>query len=356
MIRLPVSIGEGLDKLTILDIKVQKIQDAEKKAHCQYEYDLLWNELKEYVSSCEFYYNRLRDINLQIWEMQDDIRSRPDPRKCVDILDKNDMRFRIKNILNQTAGSAIQEQKGYPTRRALFIGHMGLGDHIGLIGAVRYVATQYDETVVVCKSRNAENVASFFADNSTIKLWIVNNPYVRDPGDTWAGEAVLFDPTMYAAVYRSGFYAHPREGFDDLPKNFYRDMKIDPSIRHTYFHVPITPGARELFEHVRDVPYIFVQQTSSSHSTELVTWDINTILTIDPNTNLYPEHHEWYVLAQRFVNQKFIDYTLVLQNAKEVHSVDSSFYCLACYLPLKAEIKRCYSRETGAFIATYDFT
>lgn len=355
MIRLPVSIGEALDKLTILDIKVQKIGDPTKRAHCREEYVLLREELAPYLESHSFYYNRLRDVNLQIWEMQDDIRVRPDPQKCVEILDKNDMRFRIKDVINQTVQSYIREQKGYPTRRALVIGHMGIGDHIGLIGAVRYIAMQHDETVVVCKRQYAGNVASFFADNPTIKLWVVDMAYTKQPTPTSAGEIVPVDPTKFTTVYRSGFYAYPNHGFEDLPKCFYRDMGLDPEIRHTHFHVPTSQEARDLYAQIADQPYIFVQQKSSSHTTPLVTWDVDAILTLDPNLNLYPPEHRWHSLAQSFVNRDFLSYTLTIQNAKEIHTVDSSFYCLACYLPLKAEVKRCYARETGAFISTYTF-
>lgn len=90
--------------------------------------------------------------------------------------------------------------------------------------------------------------------------------------------------------------------------------------------------------------------------TDLITWDIDSILTVDPNLNVYPEGHRLHSLAQTFVNRDLLSYVLVLQNAKEIHTVDSSFYCLACYLPLKAEVKRCYARETGTYISTYDFT
>jgi hypothetical protein len=356
MIRLPVSIGEALDKLTILDIKVKKIQDPAKKAHCQTEFDLLRGELEPYMESHAFYYTRLRDVNLAIWEMQDTIRARPDPQKCVEILDKNDMRFRIKDVINQSVQSYIREQKGYAVRRALVIGHMGIGDHIGLIGAVRYIAMQHDETVVVCKRQYSGNIASFFADNPTIKLWVVDQAYTKGPTSTSAGEIVPIDPVAFGSVYRSGFYKYPNNGFDDLPKCFYRDMGIDPEVRHTHFHVPTTPEAKELYSKVKDQPYIFVQQVSSSHTTPLATWDVDAILTIDPNMNVYPAGHVWHDTAQLFVNRDFLSYTLVIQNAKEIHTVDSSFYCLACYLPLKAEVKRCYSRETGTFISTYDFT
>jgi hypothetical protein len=356
MIHLPVSIGEAIDKLTILDIKCKRIQDPERRKHCQTEYDILFRELKEHVESIPFYYRQLYMVNDEIWVMQDDIRLRPDPQKCVDILDKNDMRFRIKDVINRAANSYIREQKGYPVRRALVIGHMGIGDHIGLIGAVRYIAMQHDETVVVCKRQYATNIASFFTDNPTIKLWIVDTAYTKGPSDTSAGEIVDIDPTKFASVYRSGFYTYPRNGFDDLPKGFYRDMGIDPEVRHTHFYVPTTQEARDLYMLVQNQEYIFVQQKSSSHVTNLVTWNIDEVLTIDPNLNVYPKEHRWHSLAQMFVNRDFLSYVSVIQNAKEVHTVDSSFYCLACYLPLKAEVKRCYARETGAFISTYNFT
>jgi hypothetical protein len=209
---------------------------------------------------------------------------------------------------------------------------------------------------VVCKRQYSTNIASFFADNPTIKLWIVDGAYTKGPTDTSAGEIVDIDPTKFVNVYRSGFYTYPRNAFDDLPKGFYRDMGIDPEVRHTHFYVPTTQEARELYTPLQDQPYIFVQQKSSSHVTNLITWNIDDVLTIDPNLNVYPEGHRWHSLAQTFVNRDFLSYTLVIQNAKEIHSVDSSFYCLACYLPLKADVKRCYARETGAFISTYNFT
>lgn len=356
MIRLPVSIGEAMDKLTILDIKLQKIQDPEKRVHCQAEYDALSAELTPYVESQSFYYAKLREVNLEIWEMQDEIRIRPNPQKCVKILDKNDMRFRIKNAVNTAVNSYFREQKGYPARRALILSHLGLGDHIGLIGAVRYIALQYDQTVVACKRHNAANVASFFADLPSVILWIVDVPYTVQPSDTSAGDIRPYPPGEFTTVYRSGFYTYPRHGFEDLPCGFYRDMGLSREIRHTYFHVPTTEEARRLYESVREIPYRFVQQSSSSHTTPIVSWDIDTVLTIDPNTNMYAPGHRWYTIAQEMVGRPMLSYTLLLQHAEEVHTVDSSFYCLACYLPLEAKVKRCYARETGVFISTYTFT
>lgn len=357
MIRLPVSIGEALDKLTILDIKLQKIQDPSKRSYCQTEYDLLHAELAPYLETHEFHYARLREVNLQIWEMQDDIRARPDPQKCVDILDKNDARFRMKDVINQTTASAIREQKGYPARRALFIGHMGLGDHIGLIGAVRYIAMQYDETVVVCLKKNLKNLAAMYADTPSIKLFPVEQPFFKWSYETDSAVAIVYEPSEFTRVYKSGQYVPNRlNRLEGLPTCFYLDMGLDPALRHSHFHIPTTRRAKELYAWLDGRDYIFVHQTSSSNTTPLVSWDISTTLTIDPNTNLYPTDHHWHRIAEIFVDEPFLVYKLVLQNAKEIHAVESSFYCLACYIPLKAVVKRCYARDTGAFISTYDFT
>lgn len=339
MIRLPVSIGEALDKLTILDIKVEKIQDPKKKDYCRQEYDLLYGELQPYIERNTFYFKLLRDVNLEIWNIQDTVRENPDPQKCVDILNKNDMRFRIKDVINRSLQSTIREQKGYPMRRALVIHHLGLGDHIGMIGAVRYIALQYDETHVISKPNNLENVRSLFSDNPTITV-------VCEPNS---------EANYYTNIYRSGCYCQSPHPYTDLPSCFYRDMGMDPQIRHTHFYVPTTSGANEMYKMLSGVPYRFVQQTSSSHTTPLVTWNIDDVLTIDPNTNLYPKDHRWYSIAESCVNKPFLDYTKVIAHADEIHTVESSFYCLACYIPLDAKVKRCYARETGAFIPKYTF-
>lgn len=351
MITLPVSLGEAIDKLTILDIKCRKIKQSEDSKK---EYDILYENLKEYVEQFSYQYRTLIRVNEEIWDMQDEIRAMPQPdgQKCIDILNKNDMRFRIKDNINKLAKSYLREQKGYSKRRALFMGHLGLGDHIGLNGAVRFLALQYDEIDVLVKHNNVQNVTAMYADNPAIKIIPIGGGYTVDPTDNRAGECYIYNPEDYALVARSGFYAFPRTGFGELPQCFYRDMGMDPSIRHIYFHVPRN---NELYKHIEGMRYIFVQQQSSDHYTNLITWDKDETLTIDPNINMYQEGHKWYELAQTFVNRPFFEYTAVLENASEIHTVDSSFYCLACYLQLKAEVKKCYARETGTLIPEYKF-
>ena len=130
-IELPVSLGEALDKLTILDIKLEKIKDN-RRLDVQKEYDILYNKLKLNIQNYDFYYKILKQVNLDIWEMQDDFRyNNGDKNKlCLKIIDENDRRFRIKKKINDIANSSLKEQKGYKPRKAFVMTHQGLGDMI----------------------------------------------------------------------------------------------------------------------------------------------------------------------------------------------------------------------------------
>lgn len=96
-VKLPVSLGEALDKLTILHIKLDKIKDN-RLEDVKKEYSLLFETLKIYIENNKFYYDMLKQVNLDIWEMQDDFRSNKGDNVslCLKIIEYNDSRFRIK--------------------------------------------------------------------------------------------------------------------------------------------------------------------------------------------------------------------------------------------------------------------
>lgn len=99
-IKLECSIGEAIDKLTILDIKLEKIKD-DRRNDVLIEHSYLTNELKTVINNHKYNYEKLRQINLEIWELQDDIRSfgLSNPSYvniCHDIINLNDARFIVK--------------------------------------------------------------------------------------------------------------------------------------------------------------------------------------------------------------------------------------------------------------------
>jgi hypothetical protein len=71
---LPVSIGEAIDKLTILDIKYDKIKDNDRKCNVKIEFDMLYEKMKDIIEEYKLYYNIMKIINLDIWDMMDILR------------------------------------------------------------------------------------------------------------------------------------------------------------------------------------------------------------------------------------------------------------------------------------------
>ncbi len=151
---------------------------------------------------------------------------------------------------------------------------------------------------------------------------------------------------QYSNVYRLGYYAD-KTVTEPSPECWYQQIGLSPSIRLSHFFVPENLESKELYESIK-IPYIFVHQKSSTTDRiHVIKWDINETLTLDPDVNLYQPDHNWYELAETFVNKPFNHYYDTLRHAKELHLVDSSFYCMAINFKLNAEVKYCYDRNTS---------
>lgn len=123
MVLIEVSIGELLDKLTILEIKRERISDPEKLGHIEKEFSILRERSEEYLKNEEIsaIFEDLKKVNSDLWIIEDDLREMESNKKFdEDFTQKaravyftNDRRFELKNEINSIAGSAIREQKGY---------------------------------------------------------------------------------------------------------------------------------------------------------------------------------------------------------------------------------------------------
>jgi len=117
LFNLFVSLGEGIDKLTILDIKQTFIKDKYKLIEVKKEHDVLIKLLEIYLEKCKRHYNLLKHINLTIWELEDEIRKELSNDKCAkiakSIVYENDSRFRVKDKINKMCSSELKEQKSY---------------------------------------------------------------------------------------------------------------------------------------------------------------------------------------------------------------------------------------------------
>lgn len=345
-INLPVSLGEALDKLTILDIKLHKIKDT-RRADVQNEYDMLDVILKPYRLMYPYYYKLLREINLEIWELQDNFHGKdisPDEAasSCKKILEENDRRFRVKSKLNHAASSSLKEQKGYAKRRAFFYGHLGLGDMFWMNGAVRYLATAFDEVVVVCKERNLANVAAMYADDPTIHPFPLNDEISNRPFFTWRHLVEKDEITVFACGYHT---SNPQ--IYEFPHSFYDDIKLSREIRTKYFHVPTVAEATVLYDKVKHMKYAIIHEQSSVKTMPIwnaVNKEKPGLLLLDINRNHYDADHPYHDLAEVVVSKPLLQYKILLENAEEIHLLESSLYCFASHLDLSnVKGRYCYA-------------
>jgi hypothetical protein len=123
-ILVEVSVGELLDKISILEIKKEKIKDPEKLKFINDEYEVLKNQLNQNVKSDEKLndlFNSLKDINSKLWVIEDDKRlcekNSDFGEKFIklsrDVHFLNDDRAKIKLEINNHTGSKIKEIKEY---------------------------------------------------------------------------------------------------------------------------------------------------------------------------------------------------------------------------------------------------
>ena len=119
-----VSIGELLDKISILEIKQGKIKDPEKLKFINNEHSILKKQLENNVKSDEklnSLYQSLKEINAKLWLIEDDKRQCEKDkdfgekfiRLSRDVHFLNDDRAKIKLEINNHTGSAIKEIKEY---------------------------------------------------------------------------------------------------------------------------------------------------------------------------------------------------------------------------------------------------
>lgn len=123
-IRVPISPGELLDKLTILRLKTERIEDATKLANVRQEFEALRqvaDTALDLTPDLSALWADLYEVNAALWQIEDDIR-RCEARRDFGadfvalaraVYVTNDRRAAIKRQINDLLGAAITEEKSY---------------------------------------------------------------------------------------------------------------------------------------------------------------------------------------------------------------------------------------------------
>jgi len=364
LIKLPVSIGEALDKLTILDIKYEMIKDS-RRDDCKKEYDMLLKELSNFLIDNFYYYNILKYINLKIWKDQDIIRSLNDDAKIgqlsIKILKDNDARFRIKKIINDKSNSELKEQKGYNKTRAVFMGHLGMGDFFNLNGAIRYISILYDSVIIFCPHQYKDNIKQMFSDLENIEYLECdkNNLYTKlTKDDLEKATNIKID-----SIYRSGYQLNVNADVSRIPLSFYDDMNIDREVLKIFFKINKPAVSLNLKNILKDlnIEYSIFHLTGNFDNNSYPFKKIESKIKDDPDhliidvkENRYEVGHRYYEVANLFINLPILEYCDIIINAKELHFVNSSFYCLAARIcENDDQLKVCYCDQDLSYLDGY---
>jgi hypothetical protein len=332
MHNIQISTGELLDRMSILEIKMDQLP-SDKAAEAQREYEKL---AVDFANTNEaYYYKILFYVNSQIWELQEKLHNgKGDKEKdYARILELNDQRFKLKQKIDHVTNASIREQKGYSEKKCIVYGHLGMGDMYWMNGAVRYFATIYDEVVVLCKTNNVSNVNEMYKDDCHILVWPV--PFDVNISDVTRN---LSEHVMIACGVAAGKGAHY------YPDSFYDDMNIPAFVRTYYFHHAYSHASDLLYAQIPEREYVVVHENKSSTSIDIMsTMNPDRTLTLNIGKNVYPKGHRFYDVAQMFVNAPLGHYIKTLENATELHLVESSLSCLATHLDLsRVKEKRIY--------------
>jgi hypothetical protein len=119
--QIEVSNGEIVDKLTILDIKLQFIQDEVKRKNLQTEFDLLQKAVESILPTSHELYKALLETNLALWHIEDKCRELEAAKKFDDefievarsVYITNDKRAALKKEINLLTNSSLVEEKSY---------------------------------------------------------------------------------------------------------------------------------------------------------------------------------------------------------------------------------------------------
>ena len=168
IMRIEISEGEGLDRLSILEIKLVEISDSGKRLEIEKEIATLV-DLVPIKITYDYYYRLMCQVNRKIWDLTNTIK-RLVPSDSLfssiahEIFEWNQSRFRVKSKINELVHSSIKEQKSYG-QTSTNISITDKIDHEQLLDKLTTLSLSYDVVYITCspevKSYILEKIPEF---------------------------------------------------------------------------------------------------------------------------------------------------------------------------------------------------
>jgi hypothetical protein len=302
--KLEVSLGEAIDKLSILELKIIKITDESKKEEIQKEINVL-AECQEYKIKYELYYNMLIYVNEKIWDLTDIIKNiTPEHSNFASISNQifefNQKRFRIKNWFNLLTNSLIKEQKSYTSTCCnIIVENEEL--FLNKLPEIHYLAIEYDvitiQSPIISIIQDFLKIPTVIYDEERKKL--LNNIKTLNlstfiiPNDE---PKYIFSlkPIVYLI---GGMFGDFIQSLSVINENFYetgRKGMLYISEQGDYFRNGLINTYNDTYPVIINQPYI---HDFKIYNNELIDINLNTWRT---SPNLYKQN--WYHIYKQTYN------------------------------------------------------
>lgn len=176
-IKIEVSMGEAIDKFSILEIKLEQIKDSLRLSEVKKERDILYGYIGNFIEKEEYryHYECLHKINKEIWILSELVRDKSISEEerngmFLETFYKNDARFRVKSKLNRLTRSSINEQKSYMASTAIIKSHNDLSIYREKNSYIRYLALCYDQLTIEVIPKFFNIVKAIFKDDPSIQV------------------------------------------------------------------------------------------------------------------------------------------------------------------------------------------
>ena len=278
-----VSIGELVDKYSILELKIKKIKDSLKIVEINKELESLKGS-QFYIKRHEFFYDILLYINEKIWDMTDNIKKIKvsDPEYSIisnQIFEYNQKRFRLKNFFNILFDSDIKEQKSYSMECCkIYIENEEI--FLQKIPELYYLSIEYDQLYIetnipnkiknIFKSPNITFIKNEYTSTINLNDYKIDYPiFIPKPIKYLAG-GKMGDFILSLSVINEMFYKTGKKGC------LYLSNKGDN------FSFGLEKSYKDIYDLIISQPYISSFHIYDDHSIlidmDLTLWRQNPLL------------------------------------------------------------------------------
>jgi len=194
--------------------------------------------------------------------------------------------------------------------------HLGLGDHITANGMVRTITKKYDKTFLFCKPHNFKNVSFMYRDLHNLKLILMNDIEVRS--------FIKLNPS-------NNYIIAGHEKFWEIFNSPNNTLQLD-EIFYSLANVPIENKWKEFFVQ-RDIE----KEKEVFKKLNLKEGDIYAFVHDDLDRKITKNLPNMKIIKPDNKELLIFDYLYTIENATEIHCINSSFFCLIECIGIKKD-------------------